>query len=139
MKRLKLLSFVGMLSVVLLQDGRAATPVHTLASYEATDVCSVLKNPELYMHKKISIRGPVFVGVDGANIRDTRCPDEGIDLSVPDSRYDQADIVAFFQKVRSFGGHGMATVAGEFVTTNSPLTPYSLSIHKVSNLTRATP
>lgn len=136
MNRRNLLPCVGMLLAVVSQEGMAAKPAYGSANYQSTDVCSVLSNPKLFLHKEISLRGPVFVGVDGANIRDVHCQDEGIDLSVESARYEQVDIVAFFQKVRAFGGHGTATVIGEFVATASPLTTYSLSIHKVLNITR---
>lgn len=137
MRRHNLLLCTGILLALIWHESMAATPAHRATSSKNTDVCSVLSNPKLFLKKEISLRGSVFVGRDGANLRDKHCPDEGIDLSVEKARYEQADIVAFFQKVRGFGGHGFATIVGEFVATNSPLTPYSLSIHKVSDVTRS--
>jgi hypothetical protein len=111
-------------------SSRASPP-----QYISTNVCSVLDNPKLFLNKEISLRGSVYVGMDGSNIRDKNCPDEGIKLSVENARDKQTDIVALFDKIRSFGRHGFASIAGEFVATDNPLTPYKLNIHKVWNIT----
>jgi hypothetical protein len=137
MRQYSLLSCAGVLLALVSHESAAVKPPRHAIYVQSTDVCSVLSNPKLFLNKEISLRGSVFVGRDGANVRDTHCPDEGIDLSVENVRYEQPDIVLFFQKVRSFGGHGVATIVGEFVATNSQLTPYSISIHKVAGVTRS--
>jgi hypothetical protein len=111
-------------------SGRANPP-----QYISTNVCSVLDNPKLFLNKEISLRGSVYVGMDSSNIRDKNCPDEGIKLSVEDARDKQSDIVALFDKIRSFGRHGFASISGELVATGSPLTPYKINIHKAWNVT----
>lgn len=138
MRQRFLLSSLGIPLALMSYLCMAVTPAQHTTGFRRADVCSTLSDPKFFLNKEISLRGPVFVGRDGANIRDKRCPGQGLDLSVETARYRQADIVSFFHKVRSFGGHGTATIVGELVATNSPLTPYSLSIHKVSNVTRST-
>lgn len=128
--------YVGVLLAVASLNSMAAKEAHGASGLQRTDVCSVLNNPRLYLNKEISLRGSIFTGVDSANIRDAKCPDKGIDLSVEKSRYEQPDIVSFFQRVRIFGNHGFATIVGKFIATDSPIRPYSISIHKVHNVTR---
>lgn len=128
--------YVGALLAVVSLNSMVAKEVHGVVGLQVTDVCSVISNPKIYLNKEISLRGSVFTGMDSANIRDAKCPDKGIDLSVEKTRYEQPDIVSFFQRVRLFGNHGFATITGEFIATDSPMRPYSISIHKVYNVTR---
>lgn len=137
MNRRNSFSYLGLLLAVVSLNSTATKSAHNTTSPRITDVCSVLNNPDLYLNKEISLRGSIFAGMDGTNIRDSKCSDKGVNLSVEKARYGQTDIVSFFQKMRVFGNHGCATIVGEFVKTKNLVHPYSVNIHRVSNVTRS--
>jgi len=83
------------------------------------------------------LRGSIYMGVDNTNISDRGCPGQALKLSVGDDVYKHADIRNYHEKINSYGRHGMATVAGKFVVSDSPLTPYVLNIEMVWNVTRS--
>jgi hypothetical protein len=106
------------------------------SQYEIVSLCSVLKAPQAYANKKISVRGSVYIGMENTNISDRTCPGEAIDLAVGDNVYGHKDIRTFHQKITGWRMHGYATVFGTLSVTDSPLTPLTLNIERVTDVTR---
>jgi hypothetical protein len=102
--------------------------------YKAIGLCEVLKAPSAYANKKVTLRGSVYMGMENTNISDHQCPGKAIELKVGDDVYEHADIRSFHRKIAGWQMHGYATVSGTFSVTDSPLTPFVLTVEHVSNV-----
>ena len=103
--------------------------------YETVSICNVLKNPNVYTNKKVSLRGSVYIGMENTNISDGKCPGQAIGLNVGNDVYEHSDIRDLHRKISQWKMHGFATVAGTFIVSDSPLTPYLLNVERVTNVT----
>lgn len=103
--------------------------------YEVVSLCHVLKDPQAYVNKKISFRGSVYVGMENTNISDGKCPGKAVYLKVGDDVYRHADIRVFHRKITGWKMRGFATVFGTFSVTEGSLTPFTLNVERVTNVT----
>lgn len=101
----------------------------------STDVCSVLKTPDTFVNKVITLRGFVYLGEDHMSISDQKCAEHGIELVIiSDSVPKQRDVHNFYLQMNHQGRKGYATITGVFKSDSSPLTPYVLNIQHVRDV-----
>jgi len=113
-----------------------AAEAHASGKPLVTDVCSILKNPNYYAMKEVSLRGSIYMGVDMMNISDKKCPGNPIKLVIKDNVINSSNIQSFYKKINNYGRHGVATVNGEFVSIDSHLTPYLINVNNIKDVSR---
>jgi len=111
----------------------SATKVETKVI--STDVCSVLRRPELFVGRVIRLRGFVYLGVDHMNVADRACAGRGIELAIPSQRvFNQRDVSHFYKQMNHQNRRGAATLTGLLRSDPDPLTPYVLNIQHAADV-----
>lgn len=100
-----------------------------------TDVCSVLRAPDMFVGRIIRLRGLVYLGVDHMNVGDRACSGRGIELAITSERvFNQRDVSHFYTQMNHQQRRGVATITGLLRSDPSPLTPYVLNIQHVTDV-----
>lgn len=95
-----------------------------------TDICSILKNPDKFVNKKIKIEGYLNSGMDLTNISSNNCND-AIFVTVGDVAYKKKSIRDFYTKLHSRGGRGMATIVGIYKSSDTPVAGHAFDLQEV--------